>query len=412
MTRLQSAAELEQLRAAILTSRDPARPCIAVCAGAACHGLDSLRVADAFQAEVAKLGAEAGVDVRVTGCHGYCEKGPNVVVGPAEVCYFEVKPGDVPEIVDSARTGKVIERLVYQHPVTGEKAVHMNEVPFYKHQMRLLIGDNTRIDPMRIDDYIAVGGYAALSKALFQMTPDQLVDEVKKANLRGRGGGGFPAGAGGCAGDRSERAHRQGDRAPGLCQPGHRREGRSHERGAVLQAPDATADRRQHPHRPDAHRRLHRGGRLCGAGQGAVPDDARPDRRRGEEGQPARARRRRLPGRAEMGNHPERAQRRKIRHRQRPRGRTGRLHGPGPLHRQSAQGARGPDHRRRRHRLAPRLHLHAPRFAATDQAHQAGAGPGRGIRTARATTSWAPASTSTSNCTSTSASSSPANRAR
>lgn len=194
MTRLHSAAELEQLRATLLKSRDPARPSISVCAGAACHGLDSLRVADAFQAEVEKLGSSAGVDVRVTGCHGYCEKGPNVVVGPAEVCYFQVKPGDVPEIVDSARSGKVIERLVYKHPLTGEKAVHMNEVPFYKHQMRLLIGDNTRIDPMRIDDYIAVGGYAALSKALFQMTPDQLVDEVKKANLRGRGGGGFPAG--------------------------------------------------------------------------------------------------------------------------------------------------------------------------------------------------------------------------
>jgi NADP-reducing hydrogenase subunit HndC len=84
--------------------------------------------------------------------------------------------------------------LVYAHPDTGEKAVHMNEVPFYKHQTRLLIGDNTRIDPMRIDDYLAVGGYAALAKALFQMTPDQVVDEVKKANLRGRGGGGFPAG--------------------------------------------------------------------------------------------------------------------------------------------------------------------------------------------------------------------------
>ena len=194
MTRLQSAAELEQLRASILAARDAAKPCIAVCAGAACHGLDSLRVADAFQAEVGKLGAKAGVEVRVTGCHGFCEKGPNVVVGPKDICYFEVKPADVPEIVESARTGKVVERLVYADPVSGEKSVHMAEVPFYKHQTRLLIGDNTRIDPMRIDDYIALGGYAALSKALFDMTPDQLVDEVKKANLRGRGGGGFPAG--------------------------------------------------------------------------------------------------------------------------------------------------------------------------------------------------------------------------
>ena len=112
MTRLHSAAELEALRASILAARDPARPSIAVCAGAACHGLDSMRVAQAFQADLDKLGADAGVDVRVTGCHGYCEKGPNVVVGPQEICYFQVTPADVPEIVESARTGKVIERLV------------------------------------------------------------------------------------------------------------------------------------------------------------------------------------------------------------------------------------------------------------------------------------------------------------
>lgn len=194
MTRLHSAAELEELRARIVAARDPARPSIAVCAGAACHGLDSQRVAAAFQDEVAKSCGGAGVELRVTGCHGYCEKGPNVVVGPQEICYFEVKPADVPEIVESARTGKVIERLVYRHPLTGEKAVHMNEVPFYRHQTRLLIGDTTRIDPMRIADYIGVGGYAALAKALFEMQPQQIVDEVKKANLRGRGGGGFPAG--------------------------------------------------------------------------------------------------------------------------------------------------------------------------------------------------------------------------
>jgi NADP-reducing hydrogenase subunit HndC len=194
MTRLHSATELEQLRAGILSSRNPAKPCIAVCAGAACHGLDSARVANAFLTEVGKLDPDAGVEVRVTGCHGFCEKGPNVVVGPEAICYFEVKPEDVPEIVARTLKGEVVERLVYAHPDTGEKAVHMGEVPFYKHQTRLLIGDNIRIDPMRIDDYLAVGGYAALAKALFQMTPDQVLDEVKKANLRGRGGGGFPAG--------------------------------------------------------------------------------------------------------------------------------------------------------------------------------------------------------------------------
>ena len=99
MTRLHSASELEQLRAHVLSLRENAKPCIAVCAGAACHGLDSLRVANTFQAEVAKLGDAAPLEVRVTGCHGYCEKGPNVVVGPKEICYFEVKPEDVVTVI-------------------------------------------------------------------------------------------------------------------------------------------------------------------------------------------------------------------------------------------------------------------------------------------------------------------------
>lgn len=194
MTRLQSAAELDGLRAKLLSGRDPAKPCIAVCAGAACGGLDSAMVADAFAAEIKKQAAEARVDFRVTGCHGFCNKGPNVLIAPEDICYFEVKPEDVPEIVAGTLKGEVVDRLVYRDPATGEKAVHMSEVPYYKHQMRILTGDIPRIDPTRIEDYIAVGGYSALAKALTQMTSDQVLQEVKKANLRGRGGGGFPAG--------------------------------------------------------------------------------------------------------------------------------------------------------------------------------------------------------------------------
>jgi len=195
MPLLKSAADLDQLRSDILARRDPARPSIAVCAGAACDGLDSAAVAGAFKAEIARHGLEARLDLRVTGCHGYCEKGPNVVAGPDDVCYFEVTPEDVPAIVTATLKGEVFEDRVYKDPRTGALAVHMNEVPFYKHQTRLLIGDNPKIDPMKIEDYIAVGGYAALTKALSTMTPDQVLAEVKKANLRGRGGGGFPAGS-------------------------------------------------------------------------------------------------------------------------------------------------------------------------------------------------------------------------
>ena len=194
MPRLQTFAQLEALRAEIMASRDPARPSIAVCGGAACDGLDSATVAAAFAAEIKSQGAEASIDFRVTGCHGFCNKGPNVIVGPGEVCYFEVKTENVTEVVTAALKGEVVDRLVYRDPASGEKAVHMSEVPFYKHQMRILTGDIPRIDPTRITDYIAVGGYRALAKALSQMSSDQVLQEVKKANLRGRGGGGFPAG--------------------------------------------------------------------------------------------------------------------------------------------------------------------------------------------------------------------------
>jgi len=195
MPRLHSAAELEELRKSILSGRAPDKICVAICAGAGCHGLGNDRIVSAFEEEVRKQGLDAKVDIRATGCHGFCEKGPNVVINPDDICYVEVTPEDVPDIVSQTVIGKkVLERLVYTDQDTGQKAVHQTEVPFYRNQMRLLIGDNTRIDPKRIDDYLAVGGYAALSKALFEMSPEQVLDEVKKANLRGRGGGGFPAG--------------------------------------------------------------------------------------------------------------------------------------------------------------------------------------------------------------------------
>jgi len=192
--KLQSAAELQQLRSAILAKRDPAKPCIAVCAGAACDGSDSAAVAVAFREEVEKQKLGNRIDVRATGCHGFCGKGPNVVITPGDICYFEVGPRDVPDVVAAALEGKVVERLVYRDPQTGAQAVRMDEVPFYKHQTRVLIGNNPKIDPTSIEDYVALGGYSALVKALTEMTPEQVLEEVKKANLRGRGGGGFPAG--------------------------------------------------------------------------------------------------------------------------------------------------------------------------------------------------------------------------
>ena len=195
MPRINSAAELDALRKDILSRKDPEKPAIAICSGAGCHGLGNGGVIRAFEEEIEKHGLAVTVDIRVTGCHGMCEQGPNVVIYPEEIYYVKITPEDVPEIVKQTVQGKkVVDRLVYADSVSGEKAVHLNEIPFYKYQSRILISNNTRIDPASIDDYIAIGGYAALSKALFEMRPEDVLGEVKKANLRGRGGGGFPAG--------------------------------------------------------------------------------------------------------------------------------------------------------------------------------------------------------------------------
>ena len=195
MPRINSAAELEELRKGILSKRDPDKPCIAICAGMGCLSLGNDRVISAFEEEINKQDLKTKVDIRATGCHGFCEKGPILVIYPEEICYVEVTPRDVPEIVSQTVLGKkVIDRLIYTDPNTGEKAAYQSEIPFYNNQMRLLIGNNTKIDPKSIDDYLAGEGYSALSKALFEMSSEQVLEEIKKANLRGRGGGGFPAG--------------------------------------------------------------------------------------------------------------------------------------------------------------------------------------------------------------------------
>lgn len=196
MPRINSATELQALRKGIQSKGDHKKPCIAICAGTGCLGPGSDRVISAFEEEVRKQSLKAKVNIRATGCHGFCEKGPNVIIYPEEICYTRVKPEDVPEIVSQTVIGKkVIDRLVYSDPNTGEKSAHQSEIPFYKRQMRHLIGNNSKIDPKSIEDYVALGGYAALSKALFEMTPEQVLEEIKRSNLRGRGGGGFPAGS-------------------------------------------------------------------------------------------------------------------------------------------------------------------------------------------------------------------------
>ncbi|MBT9141169.1 MAG: NADP-reducing hydrogenase subunit HndC [Dehalococcoidia bacterium] len=195
MSRINSPAELEECRKGILSKRDLIKPCITLCSGTACHATGSEKVAAAIEQEIEKQGLKAEVDFRRTGCHGFCEKGPIVVIYPEEICYLQLMPEDIPEITSQTlKENKVIDRLLYTNLTTGKKVTHESEIPFYKNQERLVFGPNRRIDPKSIEDYLAIGGYQALAKALFEMTPEQVIGEVKGAKLRGRGGAGFPAG--------------------------------------------------------------------------------------------------------------------------------------------------------------------------------------------------------------------------
>ncbi|MFP3975270.1 MAG: NADH-ubiquinone oxidoreductase-F iron-sulfur binding region domain-containing protein [Dehalococcoidia bacterium] len=194
MPKLNSASDLENLRQEVVSKRDPNKLCVTICSGTGCRAYGSEQVAETFAEELSKNGLKDKVDIRRTGCHGFCERGTLVVIFPEEICYLKVKPDDVPEIVSTTlQEGKVVDRLLYEKS-DGEKVVHESEIPFYSNQNRTVFGNNRFIDPKKIDDYLALGGYKAISKALFDLSPEQVMDEVKAANLRGRGGGGFPAG--------------------------------------------------------------------------------------------------------------------------------------------------------------------------------------------------------------------------
>ncbi len=192
--RLTSIVDLERLRDEILAKRQ-GRRFISVSNGSDGRTRGSWEVIRAFVDEIEKQGLEKEVEVKSTGCHGFCQMEPIVLILPEGICYVQVKPEHVSEIISKTLIqNEIIEQFLYRDPVTGQGITHESEIPFYKGQARLVLGNNRFIDPWHIDDYIALGGYSALAKALDKMTPEQVLDEVKRANVRGRGGSGFPAG--------------------------------------------------------------------------------------------------------------------------------------------------------------------------------------------------------------------------
>ena len=167
---------------------------IFVCQGTGCLSGRSDAAYEALKVEVERQGV-TNAEVDFTGCHGFCEQGPNVVIEPEGIFYTQVQAEDAPEIVSShLRDGRPVERLFYHDPVTGQAIPHYSEINFYNKQQRVILRNCGRINPEKIDHYIASGGYRALRKALLEMTPPEVIEEVKKSGLRGRGGAGFPTG--------------------------------------------------------------------------------------------------------------------------------------------------------------------------------------------------------------------------
>jgi len=193
MKKIRTSQELDSLRNSLLQQIDPSKPCVRVCLGTGCRARGSADIMTSFKEEIQRQGLEIQVSCKQTGCHGFCERGPVIVIGPKEIFYQKVKLTDVPEIVSKTLLkGEIVDRLLYTDP-TGRKALYEHEVPFYKKQTRLVLANNGRIDPTNILDYIAIGGYQALAKAT-TMSCEEVIDTIEKSGLRGRGGGGFPTG--------------------------------------------------------------------------------------------------------------------------------------------------------------------------------------------------------------------------
>lgn len=193
--KFQSIEDLEKRRDQVKKRRDPNKVWISFCVGTGCVGCGCGKVYEALTRELEKAKLSGKVEIRATGCPGLCERGPLLTIYPKKIFYQNLTADDVPEIVQKTLVkGEVVERLLYQNPEGGQPFVCEDDVPFYKKQMRLLLNQNGLIDPNSLDDYLCIGGYKSLQKALFEMKPDEIIQEIKKAGLRGRGGGGFPTG--------------------------------------------------------------------------------------------------------------------------------------------------------------------------------------------------------------------------
>jgi len=194
MEKLASIGQLEWLRNNILSRREEGIVEVHVCM-TGCRAYGAAGVLEALNDEVKSQGLGRPVEVRATGCHGFCAKAPVIAIEPLGVQYQEVEPNDAIDIVGrTLKENQLIDRLAYRVPKTFQPIYYRSQIPFYAKQERRVLANCGRIDPTKIEHYIAAGGYQALVKALSKMKPEQVIEEVLTGKLRGRGGAGFPTG--------------------------------------------------------------------------------------------------------------------------------------------------------------------------------------------------------------------------
>jgi len=194
MPKINSINELKELRSRILADKDASIPTIVISAGTCGQASGANDLIRITKRELINNGLTNRIHIRITGCHGFCEMEPSVLIEPSRIFYPKVKAENMTRIIKSIYREEILEDLLFKHPETGEPIIRQDEIPFYSKQKRLLLSMNEKIDPIRLFNYLEAGGYDSLIKALEKEDPHWVIEEVKYSGLRGRGGGGFPTG--------------------------------------------------------------------------------------------------------------------------------------------------------------------------------------------------------------------------
>jgi NADH-quinone oxidoreductase subunit F len=186
----------QKINESIRSRKEMARVLLTVSAGTCGQARGSLAVIKSLEKEIEKKRLGDKVKVKFSGCHGFCEAEPNIIIQPQNIFYQKVQPKDAEEIIrETVLNDKVIDRLLYTAPETKKKMRTEQEITFYSKQLRIVMGDNALIDPTDIKEYFAIGGYRSLAKVLNGMSSEEIIEIVKESGIRGRGGAGFPTGA-------------------------------------------------------------------------------------------------------------------------------------------------------------------------------------------------------------------------